>query len=362
MNIGYRGLIAPITPKKQLNFKNYKIMKKIFCAVLALAAMASCSKEYTVDYNKQAIAFGDVFVDNATRADYSDGQDLTQFNVYGIVKGTAGTVNIFAGIPVTGSVGPNVWSYDEQYAQYWIPGADYDFAAVVDADGVGTSTSAATFGMPTTLTSTADANGVRKDLLYAEGHVDDAIANQVPVNFTFNHLLSKVHFTVTSNAQGGYYHTVTGISVSNFKSGTFTLDNAITPATIDGGTWAASNDDDNKKDVPFAEIANVTAATGGMTNADMLLVPNADAFNVTFTVDLYKDGTKLGTETHENIPVTIKDGENVVGLQKGHAYNFVIACSVGNPIQFSVTDDPEWANGNTTDTNDDTVNDSVVVQ
>ena len=33
-------------------------MKKILCAVLALAAMTSCSKEYTVDYNKQAIAFG----------------------------------------------------------------------------------------------------------------------------------------------------------------------------------------------------------------------------------------------------------------------------------------------------------------
>ena len=333
MNIGYRGLIAPITPKKQLNFKNYKIMKKIFCAVLALAAMASCSKEYTVDYNKQAIAFGDVFVDNATRADYSDGQDLTQFNVYGIVKGTAGTVNIFAGIPVTGSVGPNVWSYEQQYAQYWIPGADYDFAAVVDADGVGTSTSAATIGMPTTLTSTADANGVRKDLLYAEGHVDDAIANQGPVNFTFNHLLSKVHFTVKSNAQGGYFHTVTGISVSNFKSGTFTLDNVITPAIIDGGTWAGST----PMDIPFVEIANVTSTnTNGISNADMLLVPNAEKFNVTFTVDLYKDATKLGTET-KTIAV-----EN--DLVKGHAYNFTIDCSVGNPIQFSVTDDPDWAN------------------
>lgn len=313
-------------------------MKKIFFAVLALAAMASCSKEYTVDYNKQAIAFGDVFVDNATRADYSDGQALTKFNVYGIVKGTAGTVNIFAGIPVEGTVGSNivegvethVWSYDEQYAQYWIPDADYDFAAVVDADGVGTSTSAATIGMPTTLTSTADANGVRKDLLYAEGHVENATANQGPVNFTFNHLLSKVHFTVKSNAQGGYYHTVTGISVSNFKSGTFTLDNVITPATIDGGTWAGST----PLNVPFVEIANVTAATGAKSNADMLLVPTTDAFNVTFTVDLYKGTTKLGTETK-----TIAVNNDLV---KGHAYNFTIACSVGNPIQFSVTKDPAW--------------------
>lgn len=320
-------------------------MKKIFFAVVAVLAMASCSKDEVLELNREQIGFGDVFVDNATRADYSDGQALTKFNVYGIVTGTAGTVNIFAGIPVTGSVGPNVWSYAEQYAQYWIPGADYDFAAVVDADGVGTSTSAATIGMPTTLTSTADEYGVRKDLLYAEGHVENAIANQGPVNFTFNHLLSKVHFTVKSNAQGGYSHTVTGISVSNFKSGTFTLDNVIIPATIDGGTWAASADEANKMNVPFVEITNVTSSdTNGKSNADMLLVPNAATFDVTFTVDLYKDTTKLGTET-KTIPVTIKDGEQVVGLQKGHAYNFTIACSVGNPIQFSVTNDPTWANG-----------------
>ena len=315
-------------------------MKKIFFAVVAVVAMASCSKDEVLELNREQIGFGDVFVDNATRADYSSGQALTKFNVYGIVKGTAGTVNIFAGIPVEGTVGSNivegvetnVWSYDEQYAQYWIPGADYDFAAVVDADGVGTSTSAATIGMPTTLTSTADANGVRKDLLYAEGHVGDATANQAPVNFTFNHLLSKVHFTVKSNAQGGYYHTVTGISVSNFQSGTFTLDNAITPAVIDGGTWAGST----PMNVPFAEIAEVTNAAG-KSNADMLLVPNTDAFNVTFTVDLYKNGTKLGTETKT---ITVNND-----LVKGHAYNFTIACSVGNPIKFSVTSNPTWTDG-----------------
>ena len=313
-------------------------MKKIFCAVLALAAMASCSKEYTVDYNKQAIAFGEAFVDNATRVDYSTPDSLKEFYVYGTASGTmdgGGTVNIFDGDKVTGTVGNTVWSCTE--TQYWIPGADYDFAAVVDATVTAPDSS---YGMPTALTTVADDTMNLKDMLYAEASVaGTAITDtyNTPVNFTFNHLLSKVHFTVTSNAQGGYYHTVTGISVSNFKSGTFTLDNAITPATIDGGTWAASTDDDNKKDVPFAEIANVTAATGAKSNADMLLVPNADAFNVTFTVDLYKDSTKLGTETN-----TVAVNNDLV---KGHAYNFVIACSVGNPIQFSVTDDPEWADG-----------------
>jgi uncharacterized cupredoxin-like copper-binding protein len=256
-----------------------------------------------------------------------------------------GTVNIFDGDKVTGTVGNTVWSCTE--TQYWIPGANYNFAAVVDATVTAPNSS---YGMPTTLTTIADdastGNMNLKDMLYAEASVaGTAITDtyNTPVNFTFNHLLSKVHFTVTSNAQGGYYHTVTGISVSNFKSGTFTLDNAITPATIDGGTWAASGDEDNKLAVPFAEIANVTSTnTNGISNADMLLVPTADAFNVTFTVDLYKNGTKLGTETK-----TISVNNDLV---KGHAYNFTIACSVGNPIQFTVNSDPTWdtTNGNVT--------------
>lgn len=327
-------------------------MKKMFFALFAVLAMVSCSKDEVLELNREQIGFGDVFVDNATRADYSTAGSLEEFYVYGTASGTmdgGGTVNIFAGIPVTGTVGSNivdgvethVWSYAEQYAQYWIPGADYDFAAVVDATVTAPDSS---YGMPTTLTTIADdaltGNMNLKDMLYAEASVaGTAITDtyNTPVNFTFNHLLSKVHFTVTSNAQGGYSHTVTGISVSNFKSGTFTLDNVITPATIDGGTWAASTADDNKKDVVFAEIAGVTAATGAKSNADMLLVPNADAFDVTFTVDLYKNGTKLGTETK-----TIAVSNDLV---KGHAYNFVIACSVGNPIKFSVTNDPTWTDG-----------------
>lgn len=297
-------------------------MKKILISMLAVAALVSCSKEESIRVDQgEAIAFGNAFVDNSTRADYSDGvQKLTKFYVYGTVTGTAGTVNIFNGVEVTGNVGNDVWSYDEQYAQYWIAGADYNFAAVVDAN-VATED---TYNMPLTLTTLADVTSNLEDMLYATASVQNATANQAPVNFTFSHLLSKAKFTVTSNAEGGYYHTVTGIKVSNFETGTY---------TIADGTWAGTG----SKDVAFAEIANVTSDSGAESNAEMLLVPNAATFNVTFTVDLYKDDTMLGTET-KTIAV-----EN--DLVKGNAYNFTIDCSVGNPIQFTVTNDPTWTNG-----------------
>lgn len=295
-------------------------MKKLFIMLAAAATVVSCAKEDVVrEAPLQQIGFGDVFVENATRADYSDGvQKLTKFNVYGTVTGTAGTVNIFEGVEVTGTVGNTVWSYAQEFAQYWIAGADYNFAAVVDAN-VATQDSN---GMPLTLTTIADdATSNLEDMLYATASVQDATANQAPVNFTFSHLLSKAKFTVTSNAEGGYYHTVTGIKVSNFETGTY---------TIADGTWAGTT----AKVVEFAQIAEVTLASGAKSNAEMLLVPNAAKFNVTFTVDLYKNGTKLGTET-KTIGVD-------TDLLKGNAYNFTIACSVGNPIQFTVTNDPQW--------------------
>jgi hypothetical protein len=293
-------------------------MKKLFIAMLAVAAVTACAKDEPISIDRQAIGFGNPFVENSVRADYSDGQDLTKFNVYGTVTGTAGTVNIFEGVEVTGNVGPDEWSYDAQYAQYWIPKADYDFAAVVDA----TVASKDANKMPLTLTTVADDTSNLEDMLYATAHVEDATADQGAVNFNFSHLLSKVHFTVTSNALGGYYHTVTGIKVSNFESGTY---------TINGGTWAGTT----AKDVTFAEIAEVTDESGAKSNADLLLVPNAATFNVTFTVDLYKNGTKLGTET-KTVAVD-------TALVKGNSYNFTIDCKVGNPIKFTVTNDPTWA-------------------
>lgn len=274
---------------------------------------------------KQAIEFGNVFVDNATRVDYSNEDALQGFNVYGTVTGTAGTVALFNGDGATvtrnGAAYGAAWTCSE--SEYWIPGAAYKFAAVVDA------TASVEGGLPKTLTTVADdattGNMNLKDMLYAEASVASAVAEQGIVNFTFSHLLSKVKFTVKSNTEGDYYHTVTGIKVSNFKTGTYTIANE---------TWTASSANDNKKEVEFAEIANVTKATGAKSNADMLFVPTTGSYTVTFTVNIYKGDKLFGTET---INKTVE-----TDLLKGNAYNFTIACSVGKPIEFNVANDPTW--------------------
>lgn len=298
-------------------------MKKILISMLAVAALVSCSKEESIRVDQgEAIAFGNAFVDNATRAeDKTYGEvDLTAFNVYGTVTGTAGTVNIFNGDAVTGSVGNAVWSCANK--QYWIEGATYDFAAVVDATVAKDAKDAN--NMPTTLTTVADATMNFKDMLYADNL--DIVAKKTgngAVNFTFEHLLAKAFFTVTSNTADGYYYTVTDITVGNYESGVY---------TIADGTWAPGT----ATAVAFGDIEEVTADdTDGKTNAtQMLLVPTTEDFVVTFAADIYKNDVKLGTETKS---ITVAND-----LVKGNVYNFKIALSVGEEIKFTVTNDPTW--------------------
>ena len=304
--------------------KQNKAMKKIFVLALAAAAMVSCSNNDLLEVNQEAIDFGGPFVENATRAtDNTYGTvPLDNFQVYGTVQGSgADVVNIYNGADVTMGTKTygEAWTCDVK--QYWIEGATYDFAAVAEADVVGQDANK----MPTTLTyNTAD----QKDLIYASATATGKASGNELVKFTFNHLLSKAFFTVTSNTQDGYYHNVKDITVSNYKTGVY---------TIAAGTWAPGTEGD----ISFGDVDNVTSDdTDGKTNAtQMLLIPTTKDFNVTFTVEIYKDDTLIGTKDYTR---TVTQD-----LVKGNAYNFTLALTVGEEIQFTVTGAPAW--GGTTD-------------
>ena len=311
-------------------------MKKLFTILAVAATLVSCAKDETIAVNKgEAIQFGNAFVENATRAtDNTYGNvALTKFNVYGTVQGTGnGVVNIFDGDVVTGAVGQNVWSCDVK--QYWIAGATYNFAAVVDVNNddnlpVGVTTDAN--GMPKTITyTTANQN----DLLYATaGPITGLAKDNQKVNFTFSHLLAKAQFTVKSNTEGGYYYSVKNIKVSNFETGTY---------TINGGTWAGTT----AKDIEFGNVEKVTKAdTNGKTNAtQMLLIPTTTEFKVSFTVEIWNDNgdaedVLLGTTSYTGDAAKIVSQD----LVAGHVYDFNLDLKVGELIQFTVTSNPTWA-------------------
>lgn len=308
-------------------------MKKILISILAIAALVSCSKNSIVDMSEgEAITFGNVFVDNSTKAadmTYSgDSEDkvLTSFNLYGTVTGTAGTVNIYNGCEVTGEVGTNVWTCPVN--QYWIAGANYSFAAVVDGQVASINDN----GMPLTIrcNTTVYDNNIQKDLLYATASATGQASANAPVNFTFSHLLSKAQFTVTSNTTNGWYYSVKDIKINNYLEGTY---------TIASGVWVGTSKDNTL----FGNIENVTSSNkdGKTCNFQRLLIPTTEDFTVTFTVELWNDN---GDETDVKISTQSYTKTVSQDLKAGNAYDFNINLSVGELIQFTVTENPTWEN------------------
>ena len=304
-------------------------MIKLLISMLAVATLASCAKEETLSFDKgEAIQFGNAFVDNATRAtdkSYSGDKALEAFNLYGTVTGTAGTINIYNGCQVTGQVGTNVWTCPVK--QYWIAGASYKFAAVVD----GTVGSTDGDGMPLTLTcNTAVVDNVQKDLLYATaGPITGLEKDNQKVNFTFSHLLSKAQFTVKSNTEGGYYYSVKNINVNNYVNGTY---------TISSKTWAGTGD---KANTAFGNIEKVTnTATNGLTcEFQRLLIPTTADFTVSFTVELWNDNGDAADVKLSTVDYTKTVTQD---LDAGCAYDFNLDLKVGELIQFTVTQKPTW--------------------
>ena len=299
-------------------------MKKIFCAVLALAAMTSCSKEYTVDYNKQAIAFGEAFVDNGTRADYSTAKDISKFLVYGTLTGSGNTVQIFNGAEVTRPDGLST-GYDETKAwdcsttQYWVPSASYKFAAIVD--GVATTTT----GLPETIPFTVtDGDG---DLLYAEATAttnENATPSVNPVAFTFNHLLSKIQFTIANTMAEGYSIQVTNITVAGVT------DKGV--YTVNGGTW---NEADGAATVAtpltFGTTAAIASADSAVASMTHQILPVQQTLTVAIAYDIYfNDGTGA-----KKIASTTKTGEISQSFVKNTVYNITAEIDA-TKIQFSV--------------------------
>ena len=321
-------------------------MKKTFFIILAAAAIVGCSnEEVIIEQQGGAITFGEVFVDNATRAatdpSYNEQNLVDAFKVWGTVKGnTNNTINLFNGAEVTRGNAAYGAAFTCAQKEYWIPSATYNFAAVANATGVGVSG-----GLPSTINFTQGDGSA--DLIYATPVTitTDAVAAPSGVNsngcvpFTFNHLLSKTEFLFENTVDNANYtYQVTGISISNlYSEGSYTVSNSI---------WAASEQAASNK-VLFGDAANAIAAKGTATSANACLIIPANygettKFNVNFTATLLYNGTSINTVNHV-IPVAHT-------FEAGHAYKFNVSLGVGNEIKFTITKVSTWApEGGSTD-------------
>ena len=313
-------------------------MKKIFIAIMAVAAAVSCSQELTVDAPKgAAIAFDNAFVENATRAADYTADNIKNFSVYGfITKDTEGA--IFTDQKVAGS---NAAGFTYSPAQYWVGGATYSFSALVPYEGRHWTYKATNSGngVISFNNQTAVAN---QDLLFAYAtRTTPASITAAPeaVAFTFDHVLSRVKFSFVNGFGDGQNITlkVTNVNITNaYANGTLALENGVLAEA-----WTPA---DKNLNVAFGDAGQELAVNAEGETTHYYLIPAEDTYEVTFTVAIYQSGVLV--DTYDRTATV------TVALERGKSYDLQATLTANNtsddgalyPIEFTVGTVNGWEN------------------
>ena len=307
-------------------------MKKLFVSVLALAGLVACNTDYVIDEvnNSQAITFGGVSVDNATRSNPSTTtNNIEAFSVWAYMNEVDGCV--FNDELVTRS--GDAWTYVN--TQYWLPGNTYHFAAFSGdrTAVVGLPTAMGANGLGTITFTNVDGTN---DILYAEDVVEAGDTYTSPVDLDFAHLLSKVKFTF----KNGFANNNNTIVVENIKMKAPM--SASVDLSSDDLTWSAWSEE--LVELTFGNMngANKLEILKSASSDDerfTIPAPAAQEYIITFNVTLY-NGAQVGIDAR---PMTVK--LNGFEFEAGRAYNLVATINQENlnlnAIEFEVEVD-EW--------------------
>ena len=318
-------------------------MKKIFIAMMAMAAFAACATEDTIVTPKgNAIAFGDAFVDNTTKVIYEGGAVPTEFKVWGNVAGKVAQDETQSFVALYGKDGAIVEGsgvnklYTCRVTRYWTPSCDFNFAAIVNG-----SAKTVVDGMPTVISYTAEGDN---DLLYAsataatdeQGTPSGAGTTTIEgettpvVAFTFKHLLSRIafKFTVAASLNEDYSYDVTDVKVAGaFATG------ECTPA----GVWSAQ-DGTMVDPLTFGNVTEVATA-GSSAEGAYVIIPGTPTLTITFNAVCKLNGDTIKTYNYTKTVDTQEFSAN-------HAYTFVAELPLpGKEIKFTVVDVDGFADG-----------------
>ena len=306
---------------------------------MAVAALAACSKEAAIETPQgDAIAFGDAFVDNATKAIYENASGLTGFTVWGNVDGINDTP-----LALYGNSGATVSrnskdlgvAWDCDVVRYWTPSADYNFTAI--ANGVGQDY---VNGIPTKISYTQNGNDPA-DLVYGtavaetdETCVPTGNVNGTTVEFTLRHLLARVKVQFTNQIAPDYTYDITNVKINTAKTGVYTIANAVDtdPATI---AWAVGAE---MVDLPYTSVTGL-AATPTAAGAQ-LIIPGAPVV-LSFDYVLKLNDTAIYNTTVTKTVTT--------ALAEGNSYNLNVVLKAGNEIDFTLTALTNWTSDTTVD-------------
>lgn len=314
---------------------------------VAVAALSSCSNNEVLDIaESNAIKFSNTFVGKPTRS--VTAPELTTDNLkemYVFASNDDGKV--FDDNPkLVYRIGEtNEWGYDNLVA--WKADKNYNFVAYAGKD-LGESVEANTDNKSLKFSGIV-VNGDKDnqfDLLYSNTvERSPATADGNPtIDFTFNHLLSMVQFTLKSG-----FGVTTEVKITNFKFYGVKTTGSY-DASSSAWTSSAANDDVN---TDFKSDGEETAqykadATKDVVNS-WVVIPqkNTDSENVemvTFTVNVVdgESDAQIGTEK------TFKAKIPSITWEKGFRYNYIFTITpeqmgvAGQYITFDAPTVMEW--------------------
>lgn len=300
--------------------------KSLLLLGVAVAAITSCTNDEVLEMNPQTTISFDGHVNKGTRAvEQTTTGKLETFYVFGGYGATYSN-NVFNNekVYLNGS-----WVYDGD-PRIWTKNV-YTFAAYANGNTAPTALGADEVSFDgTTLKFTNYVANDANDLVAALASQDGS-TNTNQVNFTFNHLLSKIKFTFANN-DAKYKMVVSDVTVTGVKN------KATCSFTTSGASWSTPADNAT---LSFAG-ATVEVSDAHDTE-DHMVIPGQ-----TTTSDIKASFTVTFLDA-SNAPVDVKTWENVslssvTAWVPGYSYNYTASLSAKtNEIKFGVTEVKEWA-------------------
>ena len=330
--------------------------RSLFMLGVAVAALSSCSNNEVLDVaESRAIKFSNTFVGKPTRV--VTAPELTTDNLkemYVFASNEDGAV-FDADPKLVYRIGEtNEWGYDNLVA--WEASKNYNFVAYAGKD------------LGRSVTDNGDNTSLKFDGIVVNGDKDNqfdllysntksitttAADGNSKIDFTFEHLLSMVQFTLKSG-----FGATTKVKITNFKFYGVKTTGSY-DASKESPVWtfsSAANDDDN---TDFKSDGEETAQYDKTTPTDVVnswvIIPQQNVASgkvemVTFTVNVVdgESDTQIGTEK------TFKAKIPSITWEKGYRYNYIFTITpeqMGVADQYITFDAPEVKKWNDDDAN-----------
>lgn len=245
---------------------------------IAALALASCAQEEVVEtspsnVNQREIGF-EMYVGNPTKAVIDD-TNLAAFKVWGGYDGELD--NVFNDLQIDKPTTGTVWKPATASAQYWAPGKQYYFAAYAPVTGVGTVEANAD-NQNLDFTGVTINAGAQNDLIYATADelTDDPLtADPGSVALNFEHVLSMIKVTITSDFNAQHKITVSNLQIAGMNS----------TGDFDGATkkWSNQGTPDATGFTGWADDVAGTGSDGTAASGEFIVLPQ-DLADVTVTI------------------------------------------------------------------------------